>query len=75
MHGPIAAAPDGRTLLRDGTLPLHGDWSGYTATALDLSGTAARVPLTVDVQRDQPLLGMHPFYEDALLILQPKQGN
>lgn len=75
----VRAARRGRQVLIylpvNAPLPLHGDWSGYTATALDLSGTAARAPLTVDLQRDQTLLGMHPFYEDALLILQPKQDR
>lgn len=55
-------------------LPLQGDWSGYTAEALDLSGAGTRAPVSLDVQTDGTTrLGMHPFYEDALLILHAKK--
>lgn len=56
-------------------LTLAGDWTGFTARALDLGGSGALVPLDLQAGPDTARLPMHPFYEDALVILTPKEGR
>lgn len=68
----IRAARAGQEILlyvpTNAPLCLRGDWNGYTAAALDLeSGT--RVPLTLHAADGMTRLEMHPFYNDALILL------
>lgn len=52
-------------------LMLRGDWSGYDAEALDLSGGARCAVLPVHSDGKNTWIEMHPFYEDALVRLTP----
>lgn len=69
----IRAARTERELLlyvpTNAPLTLRGDWSGYGALAIDLeSGKSA--PLAMEAGPDTARLEMHPYYSDALIVLE-----
>ena len=49
-------------------LSLRGDWTGWRACAIDLE-SKARVPVAIRQDGACAQLSMHPFYQDALIIL------
>ena len=49
-------------------LSLRGDWTGWRACAIDLE-SKARVPVAIRRDGACAQLSMHPFYQDALIIL------
>ena len=49
-------------------LTLNGDWSGYTATALDLA-EGKSLPLAMKASGNATRLEMAPVLEDALILL------
>ena len=49
-------------------LPLRGDWTGWRACAIDLESKAC-VPVAIRQDGACAQLSMHPFYQDALIIL------
>ena len=54
-------------------LTLRGDWSDYRAQALDLGDGKTWVEVPMKVCGGQTRFGMHPFYEDALILLSPRE--
>lgn len=54
-------------------LSLRGDWSDYRAQALDLGDGKTWAEVPMKVCGGQTRLGMHPFYEDALILLSPRE--
>lgn len=69
----IRAARAGDALLlyvpTSAPLALHGDWSGYTATAIQLDGDG-RTALSLAYREGVTELEMHPYYDDALIVLE-----
>jgi len=69
----IRAARTERELLlyvpTNAPLTLSGDWSGYAACAIDLD-SGGRAALAMEVRRGETRLEMHPYYNDALIVLE-----
>lgn len=68
----IRAARTDRELLlyvpTNAPLTLLGDWSGYSAFAVDLA-SGAHAPLAMEADAGAARLEMHPYYSDALIVL------
>lgn len=54
-------------------LALHGDWTNCTAAAIDLD-SKARAPLALRYEDGVTQIGMHPFYDDVLIVLRSAEG-
>lgn len=52
-------------------IELYGDWSNYTATAIDLTNTKNKTIVKLHKSGSKTTIDLHPFYEDALLFLSP----
>lgn len=70
----VRAAKSGSTLLlyvpTNAPLLLNGDWSGCTATVIDLEKhEEASLPITCE--GGQSRIGIHPYNADALIIIRP----
>ncbi|WP_099466778.1 apiosidase-like domain-containing protein [Konateibacter massiliensis] len=69
------AEADGRYLVfvrHNTSVGLARELTGYRARAIDLQ-TRRVALLDIDIEEGKSVIQMHPFYEDALLILEPVQ--